>query len=43
VRWVLGIAPKAFFGVKVDNHGYQKIKYPVLIYNQGYQINQILG
>ncbi len=23
--------------IKVDNYGYQKLKYPVLIYNRGYE------
>jgi hypothetical protein len=28
-------------GIKVDKWKYQKIKYPILIYNHGYQKNQI--
>ncbi len=28
-------------GIKVDNCKYQKMKYPILIYNHGYQKNQI--
>jgi hypothetical protein len=32
---------KPLLGIKVDIHGYQKIKYLILIYDHGYQNNQM--
>jgi hypothetical protein len=40
VGWVLEISPKPLLGIKVgikvDNHGYKKVKYLVLVYNCDY-------